>query len=279
MRRVFVANLVGPRRVGNPDAVRPPPRQRRRLGADQCGLLCGLQTTVDALDAPGAVHGLLELAELLGLGSGSVDDGLGLRERGAFHAGEGSDFVARIALGSSRQVGGSFELAPNDLPLLCGRSFFRLQGALDGDGFAEGEVLAKRVFGVLAARDLIEVDDGDRNLFPTELLRRQESALARDEQVIGRDDDGVKQSLGHAGGERGDVAHVLAVALADTNRVEREAAWAAAHDAPAFCSAAEMASAAAFVSGKMPRLSSTPLNASTPALPRDSEKPKQVRPA
>src|SRR5262249_49222626 len=58
--------------------------------------------------SPGAVHVVLELAVLLGLGLGCVDDGFGLLQRAARHAGGLGGLVGGAALRSLGQVARSF---------------------------------------------------------------------------------------------------------------------------------------------------------------------------
>ena len=64
------------------------------------------------------------------------------------------------------------------------------------------------------------VDDRYRNLGPAELLHGAEPALAGDELALRGDDDRMQESeLGNAARERGDVAQVAAVTLADDDRI------------------------------------------------------------
>ena len=111
----------------------------------------------------------------------------------------------------------------------AGHALFRcrpldwFERALDRDRLGQREVLAHGILGELAAHNGIEIHHGDGDVGPAEQTGGGEAAVPRDESVIGPDHDGLQQAeLGHAGSEAGDVAHVLAVALADDDGVDRK---------------------------------------------------------
>jgi hypothetical protein len=67
---------------------------------------------------------------------------------------------------------------------------------------ARREVLAHEIFVALAARNLIEIDNGDRHLGPAERLACLEPPLARDQLPVRRYHDRMQQTvLGDAGAE------------------------------------------------------------------------------
>src|SRR5262245_29413880 len=78
MRRILAAQLVGPRRIGNDNAIRTTTRQWRRLESYRLWLSDNFQALEWAIDTAGAVHVSLELAVLFWFGFGSGHDRLGL---------------------------------------------------------------------------------------------------------------------------------------------------------------------------------------------------------
>lgn len=72
------------------------------------------------------------------------------------------------------------------------------------------------VLGELAADYLIEVDDGDRDVRPTQRLTRREPASPDDQRAGRRDDYGVEQAdLGDAARQRFDVSQIPAMPVSD----------------------------------------------------------------
>ena len=139
-----------------------------------------LSRSKDAVDAAGAVHVLEQLAELLRLGLGGVDDGLGLLQRAPRHAGHLGDLVGGATLEAWATCPDGFAARRLPLPLLRRRPLDRLQRALDGDRFRQREVLAVRVLGELGFQRLGigEVADDDRDLGLAELLGTREPSSA-----------------------------------------------------------------------------------------------------
>ena len=81
----------------------------------------------------------------------------------------------------------------------------------------------ENIFGMLAANDQIQIDDRDRHLGPAEHLAGHESAFTRDQSAVRRNDRRMQQAnVGNVLRKRFDVAHVLAVALANLDVADLE---------------------------------------------------------
>jgi hypothetical protein len=124
---------------------------------------------------------------------------------------EGADAIARARRCGNRPYPCGLAHA-----LPRGGSFYRLQGAPDRLDLAGQEVLALGVFSEFAADDIVEVDDGDRHLFPAERLDGAEPALAGNQHTVGANDDGVQQpKLRDAPRQAVDVTHIAAMTIPD----------------------------------------------------------------
>ena len=153
------------------------------------------------VDAAGAIHVRLKLAEFFRLGFRGVAHGAGFQNRLAILAGrfrdviEGAATLGEFPQGSSREH-----------PLFRPRLFDRLQRVRDIGAFRWCEILAEGVFRIFAKRYLFEINDGDRDDVASELLERQKAPLPRDQRPIGLDDYRIEQpDFFDASGEGGDV--------------------------------------------------------------------------
>jgi hypothetical protein len=180
-RRIVLAHLIRPRRIGDNDAVRPTPGQLRRLAPDRLGLAHIPQPLVRTINPSCTVHVLDKPAILVRLRLRGCTYHRDLLHRAARDPSEGANLVACLTWQGSETFATlcPFTHASSRRGLLD-----RLQPAPDGIDLGRREVLTLGVFGKLAARDLVEVDDGVRDLVPAEPLECLDPPLAGDQRAV-----------------------------------------------------------------------------------------------
>ena len=224
IRRVFVAQLIRPRRVDDADAVRSTPGSGG--GSARICSACLRSSAACRRPLTRPVRSISSSSLPNFSGSASAASTMA----SAFSSVRRAMPVALAALSAARPVNVGQLAQPFcrpllTLPLLRRLALDRLQRALDRDRLRQREILAVGVLGKFAAQDCVEVHDGDRDRLPAEQLRLRADARPPATSAARPDIDRVQQAqlVRDVGGERGDVAQVTAVALADIESCRR--AW------------------------------------------------------
>jgi hypothetical protein len=188
-------HVVFPRRVDDEGAESA---NDRRQAKDSLLVFDAPQLAVRRVDLAGAIHLVDERAETFRLALCGLHDRPRFFQRLAGDPERRGNPVARLAPVVESFHDGLFVAALEGryLPFSRELSLLRFNGRSDRHHFAGREVFAQRIFGKLAARDGVNVNNVNRHFGPAELLGGAQAALACDQLAVRAHDDWLQQADG-----------------------------------------------------------------------------------
>src|SRR6266851_5503037 len=216
---IIPTQIIGPRRINHDNPVRPAIWQWRRLIADGLGLSQYLELAEHTIHPPSLIHILFELAVFPGIGFGSINNVGNLLDLSPGYSCESTNLVSGlsgITCGNFPRVFARGCSAVFPLSLLRRRPLDRLQGSADGIDLAGQKILPMGVLGKFTPHNVIQIDDGNPDFGPAELLAGGNTTCPRNQSAVGCDDDRMQQAqVSDTCRQQTNVTQVVSMPVAD----------------------------------------------------------------